>query len=104
MSKKRNTMPGLRLKGGIWQIEKRCQYTKSGKLHESTGTSSRIEAEQYLIQRLAQLKQDAERVQDSVYLFEEAGMRYLEDIAHKPSASKIAVSYTHLTLPTTPYV
>ena len=90
MSKKRNTMPGLRLKGGIWQIEKRCRYTKGGKLHESTGTSSRIEAEQYLIKRLAQLKEDAERIQEAVYLFEEAGMRYLEDIARKPSASKIA--------------
>ena len=39
---KQNRMPGLRQKGGIWHIEKRCKYVKDGWLRESTGTSSRM--------------------------------------------------------------
>ena len=46
---KRNQMPGLRQKGGTWHIEKRCRFAPGGWLRESTGTSSRIEAEQILI-------------------------------------------------------
>ena len=45
---KRNKMPGLRLKNGIWHIEKRSKYASSGWLRESTGVSGRIEAEQIL--------------------------------------------------------
>ena len=87
---KRNHMPGLRLKGGIWQIEKRCKYAKGGWLRESTGTSSRIEAQEILIRRLAAVKEDAERKALGIYSFEEAAMRYIEEIAHKPSAEKAA--------------
>ncbi len=50
---KRNKMPGLRLKGGIWQIEKRCKEAEGGWLRESTGCTSRTEAEEVLIRRLA---------------------------------------------------
>ncbi|MGH1486369.1 MAG: tyrosine-type recombinase/integrase, partial [Cellvibrionaceae bacterium] len=96
MSKKRNSMPGLRLKGGIYHIEKRCKYVKGGKLHESTGTSNRAEAEDYLIRRLAQLKEAVERQTDAVFLFEEAAFRYLEDIAHKPSVDAIAIHIDQL--------
>ncbi len=81
---KRNQMPGLRLRGGIWHIEKRCKYCENGWLHESTGASGRAEAEEYLIRRLA------ERKAHSVFTFEEAAMRYIEDIAHKSSADKAA--------------
>ena len=104
MSKKRNTLSGLRLKGGIYHIQKRCRYTASGWLRESTKTSSRTEAEAYLIRRLAEVQEAAKRKEERVYLFEEAGLRkeervylfeeaglqYLEDIAHKPSAEKMA--------------
>jgi len=96
MSKKRNSMPGLRLKGGIYHIEKRCKYVKGGKLHESTGASNRAEAEDYLIRRLAQLKEAAERQTEAVFLFEEAAFRYLEDIAHKPSVDAIAIHIDQL--------
>jgi integrase len=88
---KRNQMPGLRLKGGIWQIEKRCKYCESGWLRESTGTSSRAEAEEVLIRRLAELRSEAERKAISVFTFEEAAMRYLEDVAEKSSADAIAM-------------
>lgn len=89
MSKKR-TLPGLRLKGDIWHIQKRCQHIEGGWLRESTGTSSRIEAEKYLIKRLAGIEEKISRKAEAVFLFEEAGMRYLEDIAHKPSVDAIA--------------
>ena len=86
----RNQMPGLRLKGGIWQIEKRCKYAERGWIRESTGTSCRAEAEEVLIRRLAELKDIAERKAQRVFTFEEAALRYLEDIAHKPSAGTAA--------------
>ncbi len=88
---KRNRMPGLRQKGGIWQIEKRCRYAPGGWLRESTGLSSRIEAEQYLIRRLAETEEEARRHEAVIFTFEEAALRYLEEIAHKSSANTIAV-------------
>jgi len=87
----RNKMPGLRLKGGIWQIEKRCSDAEGGWLRESTGTSSRPEAEKILIRRLAAVRAEAERKAECIYLFEDAAMRYLEEIAHKPSSSTMAM-------------
>lgn len=88
---KRNRMPGLRQKGGIWQIEKRCRFASGGWLRESTGTPSRTEAEQILIRRLAEIEEEARRHEDAVFTFEEAALRYLEEIAHKSSADTIAV-------------
>jgi integrase len=96
---KRNRMPGLRLKGGIWQIEKRCKYAEGGWIRESTGKTSRTEAEQILIRRLAELEEEARRETQGVYTFEEAAMRYLEDIAHKSSAVTAAMHLDQL-LPT----
>ncbi len=90
MSKQQNTMPGLRLRGEVWYIQKRCKYAEGGWLRESTGKTSRSEAEDYLIRRLAGLQQDAKRTDEGVYLFEEAALRYLEDIAHKSSAKAAA--------------
>ena len=93
---KRNKMPGLRLKGGIWQIEKRCKYAEGGWLRESTGTSSRIEAEQILIRRLAETEEEAQRKSEAIFTFEEAGIRYLEEIAEKPSADDMAMQLDQL--------
>ena len=96
---KRNKMSGLRLKGGIYQIQKHFKHLKGGWLGESTKTSCRSEAESYLIRRLAEIEEAAGRAKENVYLFEEAGLRYLEYIAHKPSAEKwqsILTSYCPL--------
>jgi len=93
---KRNQMPGLRLKGDFWHIEKRCKHVSGGWLRESTGTSNRAEAEEYLIQRLAKAKNEAERRLQATYTFEEAAFRYLEDIAHKPSSVTIAINIDQL--------
>jgi len=87
---KRNQMPGLRRKAGVWHIEKRCKHLESGWLRESTGQTSRIEAEQYLIRRLVGIENQVERKHEEIYLFEEGAMRYLEDIAEKPSVDAIA--------------
>jgi integrase len=88
---KRRQMPGLRLKGDIWHIEKRCEHCLGGWLRESTGQTRRAEAERVLIQRLAELADQAGRVELGVHTFEEAGLRYLEEIAHKPSADDLAM-------------
>ena len=68
---KRNQMPGLRRKAGVWHIEKRCKHLESGWLRESTGQTSRIEAEQYLIRRLVGIENQVERKHEEIYLFEE---------------------------------
>ena len=88
---KRNRMPGLRHRGGIWHIEKRCRHAPGGWIRESTGLSSRIEAEQHLIRRLAEYEEEARRREVVIFTFEEAALRYLEEVAHKSSANTIAV-------------
>lgn len=90
---KRNQMPGLRLKGGIWQIEKRCKHIEKGWLRESTGETDRAAAERHLIRRLAELEQAAQRQTQGVHTFEEAGLKYLDEVAHLSSADDVA---THL--------
>jgi integrase len=86
-------MPGLRQKGGIWQIEKRCKWAEGGWLRESTGTANRAEAQKKLIRRLAELEEEARRRAEAIFTFEEAALRYLEEIAGKSSADDVA---THL--------
>jgi integrase len=89
-------MPGLRQKGGIWHIEKRCRFAVGGWLRESTSTSSRTEAEKILICRLAELEEDDRRRQVGIFTFEEAALRYIEEIAHKSSASTMAMHLDQL--------
>ena len=93
---KRNKMPGLRLKNGIWHIEKRSQYAPGGWLRESTGVSGRTEAEQKLIRRLAEIQEEAKQQAAAVYTFEAAALRYLEDIAQSSSAETIAIHLDQL--------
>jgi len=89
-------MPGLRKKGGIWQIEKRCKWAEGGWLRESTGRTRRSEAEQYLIRRLAEMEEEARRRADAIFTFEAAAFRYLEEIATKPSAETMAMHLDQL--------
>lgn len=49
-----------------------------------------------MIQRLAFVKQEAERNKPVAHTFEEAAFRYLEDVAHKPSAKTIAINIDQL--------
>ena len=89
----RRQMPGLRLKGGIWHIEKRCPHVPAGGSGKARAETRRAEAEQVLIRRLAEIEQQAERTAQGVHTFEEAGLRYIEEIAAKPFAVTAA---THL--------
>lgn len=89
-TKQRGKMPGLRWQNGVWNIEKRCKEAPGGWIRESTGTAERAEAERRLIRRLAEVQQAAERRHVGGHLFEEAGLKYLAEIAHKPSADDIA--------------
>ncbi len=93
---KRNRLPGLRFKSGTWHIEKRCKYCQGGWLRESTGTAGRAEAEEYLIRRLGEVRAEAERRARGVFTFEEAALRYLEEIAEKPSAGTVAMHLDQL--------
>ena len=96
MSRNQNRMPGLRQRNGIWHIEKRCQYAPGGWLRDSTGTSSRAEAEKILIRRLAKLEEEARRRDQAIFLFEQAAMQYLGEIAEKSSAETIAMHLDQL--------
>jgi hypothetical protein len=51
----RRKIGGLRLRGGIWHIQKSVRGY--GFLHESTGTGDRGQAEQVLVKRLEELRQ-----------------------------------------------
>tara|TARA_R110000823_G_scaffold45480_2_gene117243 strand:- start:2613 stop:3626 length:1014 start_codon:yes stop_codon:yes gene_type:complete len=46
--------------------------------------------------RIAEVRQESERKRACVYTFEEAGLRYLDEIAHKPTAPKNAAHLDQL--------
>lgn len=93
MRKPKSKMPGLRKKSGdIWHIEKRCKYAEGGWIRESTGTSSRIEAEAILIRRIAELEQKALFKAQGFFTFEEAALRYIEERMHKPSIETLTMN------------
>lgn len=96
MTGKRNRMPGLRQKGGIWYIEKRCRHVPGGWLRGSTGTSSRTEAERILIRKLADILEEAKRRAEAIFLFKEAAMQYVEETAGKSSADTIGMHLDQL--------
>lgn len=79
----RKTITGLYQRGGIWHIDK---VVKGERLQESTGTSEREEAEQYLILRLEQLRQQRVYGVRRTRIWREAATRYLVEFADQPSA------------------
>ena len=82
MSKNGN---GLRLRGGIWHIEKRVNGRR---LRESTGTGSRVEAEQYLIRRLEEIRQQSVYGVRPNRIWREAALKYVKDHKHKRSIKR----------------
>ncbi|MCE0464843.1 tyrosine-type recombinase/integrase [Pseudomonas uvaldensis] len=75
-------MSGLYQKGGVWQIDK---VFRGERLRESTGTSDRQEAEQYLIHRLEQLRQQKVYGVRRTRTWEEAATRFLIESKDQPS-------------------
>ena len=70
----RKTITGLYEKGGVWHIDK---VYKGERIRESTGTGDREEAEQYLIHRLEQLRQQKVYGVRRTRTWEEAATRFL---------------------------
>ncbi|WP_225923755.1 tyrosine-type recombinase/integrase [Pseudomonas azerbaijanorientalis] len=75
-------MSGLYQKGGVWQIDK---VFRGERLRESTGTGDRQEAEQYLIHRLEQLRQQKVYGVRRTRTWEEAATRFLIESKDQPS-------------------
>lgn len=86
----RKTISGLYERNGIWHIDK---VVRSQRLQESTGSSERQEAEQYLIHRLEKLRQEKVYGVREVRTWREAATRFL--VEFKDQAS-IALSASHI--------
>lgn len=78
----RKAISGLYQKGGVWQIDK---VFRGERLRESTGTGDRQEAEQYLIHRLEQLRQQKVYGLRRTRTWEEAATRFLIESKDQPS-------------------
>lgn len=86
----RKTISGLYERSGIWHIDK---VVRGQRLQESTGSSERQEAEQYLIHRLEKLRQEKVYGVREVRTWREAATRFL--VEFKDQAS-IALSASHI--------
>ncbi|MBP3996704.1 tyrosine-type recombinase/integrase [Pseudomonas koreensis] len=86
----RRTISGLYERNGIWHIDK---VVRGQRLQESTGSSERQEAEQYLIHRLEKLRQEKVYGVREVRTWREAATRFL--VEFKDQAS-IALSASHI--------
>lgn len=89
----RKTISGLYQKGGVWQIDK---VFRGQRFRESTGTGDRQEAEQYLIHRLEQLRQEKVYGVRRVRTWEEAATRFLLEYKDQPSIELSAHHLSHL--------
>ena len=83
MGKKRS-ISGLRLRNGIWHIEK---MVDGKRLFESTRVSQREEAEKVLIHRIEQIRPAKVFGIRPQRTFQEAATRYLTENQHKRSIS-----------------
>jgi integrase len=86
----RKTMSGLYERNGIWHIDK---VVRGKRLQESTGSSEREEAEQYLIHRLEKLRQESVYGVRQVRTWREAATRFLVEFQ---AQSSIGLSASHL--------
>jgi len=88
--------PGLvkRGKNGIWTIDKRIRGY--GRLFESTGTGNWQEAEQYLIFRLEQVRNEVVYGIKPDYTFRQAATKYLLENEYKRSIDRDAQSLRFL--------
>ncbi|MGS0546583.1 tyrosine-type recombinase/integrase [Pseudomonas parakoreensis] len=83
-------MSGLYERNGIWHIDK---VVRGQRLQESTGSSERQEAEQYLIHRLEKLRQEKVYGVREVRTWREAATRFLVEFKEQAS---IALSASHI--------
>ncbi|MCR3784445.1 tyrosine-type recombinase/integrase [Pseudomonas aeruginosa] len=81
-------MTGLYERNGIWHVDK---VVRGQRLQESTGTSNREEAEQYLIHRLEKLREEKVYGIRRVRSWREAATRYLVEYKDMPSIGLAAI-------------
>lgn len=84
----RKTIAGLYERNGVWHIDK---VFRGHRLQESTGTSKREEAEQYLIHRLEALRQQIVYGVRQKRIWREAATRYLIEHSDQPSIGLTAI-------------
>lgn len=89
----RKTMSGLYERNGIWHIDK---VVRGHRLQESTGSSERQEAEQYLIHRLENLRQEKVYGVRQVRTWREAATRFLVEFGHQASIGLSAIHIEQL--------
>ncbi|MDW5416802.1 tyrosine-type recombinase/integrase [Iodobacter sp. CM08] len=85
---------GLVLRSGTWHIDK--QIKGYGRLCESTGTSSKEEAERFLIHRLEGLRKSIVYGERQGWIWREAATKYLIDFVDQPSISLTALIFSQL--------
>ncbi|MDI3598808.1 tyrosine-type recombinase/integrase [Pseudomonas aeruginosa] len=81
-------MTGLYERNGIWHVDK---VVRGQRLQESTGTSNREEAEQYLIHRLEKLREEKVYGIRRIRSWREAATRYLVEYKDMPSIGLAAI-------------
>ncbi|MGG2584857.1 tyrosine-type recombinase/integrase [Pseudomonas aeruginosa] len=84
----RKTITGLYERNGIWHVDK---VVRGQRLQESTGTSNREEAEQYLIHRLEKLREEKVYGIRRIRSWREAATRYLVEYKDMPSIGLAAI-------------
>ncbi len=86
----RKKMPGLTNRGGVWHIDKRIKGY--GRLSESCGTNSLVEAERYLTHRLEEIRLAEVYGVRPTRTFEQAAVKYLEENQHKRSIDRDVIA------------
>ncbi|MBD3736647.1 MAG: tyrosine-type recombinase/integrase [Pseudomonas balearica] len=84
----KRTISGLYQRNGVWYIDK---IYRGQRIRESTGSGDRKEAEQYLIHRLEQLRQQHIYGVRRVRTWREAATRYLVEFKDQPSIGLTAL-------------
>jgi integrase len=92
---KRKPLPGLRLRHGIWHIDKRYKYFSGGRLQQSTGFGEKDleKAEAYLVHQMETARLAAQDGKRPDRTFQQAATKYLLENTHKAS---IGVDGYHL--------
>lgn len=87
---------GLRLRNGVWHMQKRCRYAPSGWIRGSTGTGDRQEASAILARKLDEARQAALYGIRPARTFEQAATKYLLENQHKDSIRDDAIHLKQL--------
>lgn len=84
---KPKSMSGLKLRGGVWHIDKRYKYFSGGRLRKSTGFGEKdlSLAEETLVREMATARKAVEEGVRPDVLWQDAAAKYLRENLHKAS-------------------